>query len=154
MDQRINTIITDNNRLESNLIHNIDKKTLFIFNKCLSQFDITFQQSLVLLYISKNEKVYQKDIEKYMGLKNPSVTSLIKSLMARDFIYRVKDEKDGRYFHLHLTPKSTEILDDIISVFYQFNEKTGKILSDDEQETFITLLEKLSDGLDDIVKSF
>ena len=118
MDQRINTIITDNNRLESNLIHNIDKKYLLIFNKELAKFDLTFQQSLVLLFISKqNQAVYQKDIEKYMGLKNPSVTSLIKSLVSRDFIYRVKDEKDGRYFHLHLTPKSTEILDDIISVF-------------------------------------
>lgn len=153
MDQRINTIITDNNRLESNLIHNIDKKYLLIFNKELAKFDLTFQQSLVLLFISKqNQAVYQKDIEKYMGLKNPSVTSLIKSLVSRDFIYRVKDEKDGRYFHLHLTPKSTEILDDIISVFYRINEKIGGILSKEEQTTFITLLEKLSDGLDALVK--
>ncbi len=153
MDQRINTIITDNNRLESNLIHNIDKKNLLIFNKELAKFDITFQQSLVLLFISKQDHaVYQKDIEKYMGLKNPSVTSLIKSLVARDFIYRVKDENDGRYFHLHLTPKSTEILDDIISVFYRINERTGSILTKEEQATFITLLEKLSDGLDELVK--
>lgn len=153
MDQRINTIITENNRLESNLIHNIDKKNLLIFNKELTKFDITFQQSLVLLFISKQEQaVYQKDIEKYMGLKNPSVTSLIKSLVSRDFIYRVKDENDGRYFHLHLTPKSTEILDDIISVFYRINEKTGSILTKEEQATFISLLEKLSDGLDELVK--
>lgn len=87
-----------------------------------------------------------------MGLKNPSVTSLIKSLVSRDFIYRVKDENDGRYFHLHLTPKSTEILDDIISVFYRINEKTGSILTKEEQATFISLLEKLSDGLDELVK--
>lgn len=154
MNQRINDIISDHNKFLINTLHTTDKKYSIIFNKELSKFNLTSQQAISILFIGKfeNQNIYQKDLEKYMGLKNPSVTSIIKNLISQGFVYRIKDEKDGRYYHLHLTSKSHEIIDDIVDSICDVNEKTASILSSEEQETLEKLLEKWNAGLIKLIK--
>lgn len=146
MNEKYKIITADNNLLISNLIHNIDKNLLRLYNRGLSKYKLTMQQSLTILFIanSNKEKVFQIDIEKYLGLKNPSVTSLIKNLVSNGYVYRVKDEADGRYFHLHLTEKSVSIKDDLAKTIYEINEYIESILSKDEFDTLTALLIKVS----------
>ncbi|MBR3347285.1 MAG: MarR family transcriptional regulator [Solobacterium sp.] len=146
MNEKYKTITSENNTLISNIIHTIDKNLLKIYNRELSRYGLTMQQSLVILYIgnSDKEKVFQIDIEKYLGLKNPSVTSLIKNLMANDYVYRIKDETDGRYFHLHLTEKSLAIKDDLAKAIYNINQDFENRLTKDEHAALVTLLQKVS----------
>lgn len=154
MNKNIDNIISEHNTLISNLIHSIDKKTLSMFNKELSRYDLSFQQATVILYIAKykDQKVYQKDIETYMGLKNPSVTSLIKNLINNDFVYRIKDENDGRYFHLHLTPKSLNIKDDLIDTIQNTNTYIESLLQKNEYKSLIDSLIKINEKLTNIDK--
>lgn len=149
MNQRINEIISDHNKFLINTLHTTDKKYSVIFSKEIGKFNLTSQQAISILFIARFEKenIYQKDLEKYMGLTNPSVTSIIKNLISQGFVYRIKDEKDGRYFHLHLTTKSHEIIDDLVDTICDVNEKTASILSIEEQETLEKLLEKWNAGL-------
>lgn len=134
MKNEINAIISDNNVLISNLIHSIDKKIFSLFNKELSRYNLSFQQTMTILYIAKHkdENVYQKDIESYMGLTNPSVTSLMKNLINNDFVYRIKDENDGRYFHLHLTEKSLAIQDDLVDTIQNANKYIETLLGNEK----------------------
>lgn len=152
MESKLDQIISDSNNLISNLIHSIDKKILLSFNKELSRFNLSFQQAMIILYIAKHsgEKTYQKDIEIYMGLKNPSVTSLIKNLISNDFVYRIKDENDGRYYHLHLTPKSLAIKDDLIDSIQNMNVYIETILNEKEYKSFISSLVKINEKLKNI----
>lgn len=143
MNEKYKIITSENNTLISNMIHAIDKNVGKIYNRELKKFGLTMQQSLVILYIANNnkEKVYQIDLERYLGLKNPSVTSLIKNLMANGYVYRIKDETDGRYFHLHLTDKSLAITDDLAEVIYNINTMIENTLSTEELQTLASLLE-------------
>lgn len=76
MNKDIQILTSEHNGLIGNLIHELDKKTLTVYNTALKEFNITFQQAMIILfiYVSK-EEIYQKDIEKQMGLTNPSVTA-------------------------------------------------------------------------------
>ncbi len=146
MNDKYKIITAENNLLISNLIHNIDKNLLKLYNRRLSKYKLTMQQSVTILFIanSDKEKIYQIDIEKYLGLKNPSVTSLIKNLISNGYVYRVKDEDDGRYYHLHLTEKSLSIKDDIAKTIYDINEYIESILPKDEFDTLTSLLVKVT----------
>lgn len=154
MDHRIHQIISDHNKFLINTLHTTDKKYNLIFTREINKLGLTPQQAISILFIGKfeDENIYQKDLEKYMGLKNPSVTSIIKNLISQDFVYRIKDEKDGRFFHLHLTKKSHDMIDDIIRIICEVNEKTASILSSEEQETLEKLLEKWNAGLIEIIE--
>lgn len=156
MNKRINEIISDHNKFLINTLHTTDKKYNIIYTKEISKLGLTPQQAITILFIAKYEddNIYQKDLEKYMGLKNPSVTSIIKNLISQDYIYRVKDEKDGRYFHLHITEKSKGLVDQIIDIICNVNEKTANILTKEEQEELERLCEKWTAGLLKIIDTY
>lgn len=64
MDQRINTIITENNRLESNLIHNIDKKTCSSLIKSSQSLILPFNNPLsYFLFQNKNKLFIKKTLK-------------------------------------------------------------------------------------------
>lgn len=144
MNKDIQLLTSDHNDLIGNLIHEFDKKTLAVYNTALKEFNITFQQAMIILFIyMSKEEIYQKDIEKQMGLTNPSVTSLVRNMISKDFVYRIQSVKDARYFHLHLTPKSLSIVDEIASKIIESNKNLLAPLSDEEAVTLQRLLCKL-----------
>lgn len=71
-------------------------------------------------YIANSEKVFQIDIEKYLGLRNPSVTSLIKNLVSNDYVYRIKD--------------------DFANAIYNTNQMIDNTLSKEEHDMLTSLL--------------
>ena len=144
MNKDIQILTSEHNGLIGNLIHELDKKTLTVYNTALKEFNITFQQAMIILfiYVSK-EEIYQKDIEKQMGLTNPSVTALMRNMISKDFVYRIQSIKDARYFHLHLTPKSLSRADEIASKIIKTNKILLAPLSKEEVVTLQRLLCKL-----------
>lgn len=80
-------------------INNIYEKE---FNNLLRGIGITSSQCAVLDYLlgSSKEFVNQKDIEKALSLKNPTVTGILKRLDEKGFILAVpsNQEKDARTF--------------------------------------------------------
>lgn len=71
-------------------------------------------------YIANSEKVFQIDIEKYLGLRNPSVTSLIKNLVSNDYVYRIKE--------------------DFANAIYNTNQMIDNTLSKEEHDMLTSLL--------------
>ncbi|MEE3488827.1 MAG: MarR family transcriptional regulator [Bulleidia sp.] len=137
--------------LISDLAHDIAKRTLAVYTSRLKEYGLTFQQTMVILltarYQDTEQKIYQKDLERMLGLTNPSVTSLVKTLVANDYIYRIQDESDGRYYHLHLTPKSAGMTEDLARTIHESNEMFENLLTKKENEQLIPLMQKLSDQL-------
>lgn len=150
MTHKLDDIISSRNLLATNIIHNIDKRDLLVFNKRLAPYELTFQQAIAILYIANHddEPVYQKDLEKYMGLTNPTITSLVRRLIAGNFINKVKDEKDSRYFQLHLTKKSLELIDELAQIVREVNQIQKEAFSAEEYDHLCHLLLRLSDYMD------
>lgn len=81
------------------------------FNNLLKTVGITASQCAVLDYLfrSSEEVVNQRDIEKALSLRNPTVTGLLKRLDEKGFILSVQNEQDKRRKNIYLTEKAYDI---------------------------------------------
>lgn len=89
-------------------INNIYEKNL---NERLKKLGITSSQCAVLdfLFYTNEDEVSQKDVEKALSLKNPTVTGILKRLDEKGFILCVPNAKDKRKKNIYLTEKAYDI---------------------------------------------
>ena len=89
-------------------INNVYEKE---FNNRLRTLGITASQCAVLdyLFVRSKEAVTQRDIEKALCLRNPTVTGLLKRLDEKGFILVVPSNKDKRCKNIYLTEKAYDI---------------------------------------------
>jgi len=81
------------------------------FNQLLKTIGITASQCAVLDYLfrSSEEAVNQRDIEKALSLRNPTVTGLLKRLDEKGYILSVPSGIDKRCKNIYLTEKAYDI---------------------------------------------
>ena len=89
-------------------INNVYEKE---FNNRLKRLGITSSQCEVLDFLlqSSKDEVTQRDIERALNLKNPTVTGLLKRLDEKGFILSVPSGKDTRCKNIYLTEKAYDI---------------------------------------------
>lgn len=89
-------------------INNIYEKD---FNNQLKRLDLTSSQAEVLDYLFRcdEEEVNQKDIEKALSLKNPTVTGILKRMEEKGFVMILPSEKDKRCKNVYLTEQAYDI---------------------------------------------
>ena len=113
----------------------------------LKQFDITAHQFGILLTVLKKENLTQRDIVKYTNGDEPSTTRVIARLETKGFIVRVQDKDDKRKRLVSLTNEGKSLLEKMIPYAKEENKKLVNKLTNEEQETFLNLLRKVSSGL-------
>lgn len=89
-------------------INNVYEKE---FNNRLRTLGITASQCAVLDYLfdCEKEEVTQRDIEKGLNLRNPTVTGLLKRLDEKGYILSVPSNTDMRCKNIYLTEKAYDI---------------------------------------------
>ena len=89
-------------------INNVYEKE---FNNRLRTLGITASQCAVLDYLfdCDKEAVTQRDIEKGLNLRNPTVTGLLKRLDEKGYILSVPSNTDKRCKNIYLTEKAYDI---------------------------------------------
>ena len=89
-------------------INNVFEKEL---NDRLRGIGITSSQCAVLDYLfhTNEEEVSQRDVERNLNLKNPTVTGLLKRLDEKGYILCVPNEEDKRKKNIYLTEKAYDI---------------------------------------------
>lgn len=89
-------------------INNVYEKEL---NERLRKIGITSSQCAVLDYLfrTSKEEVSQRDVEKNLNLKNPTVTGILKRLDEKGYILCVPNANDRRKKNIYLTEKAYDI---------------------------------------------
>lgn len=89
-------------------INNVFEKDL---TEQLKTLGITSSQCAVLDYLfqADKEEISQRDVERHLNLKNPTVTGLLKRLDEKGFILCVPNTKDRRKKNIYLTEKAYDI---------------------------------------------
>ena len=89
-------------------INNVYEKDL---NERLRKIGITSSQCAVLDYLfrTSKEEVSQRDVEKNLNLKNPTVTGILKRLDEKGYILCVPNARDRRKKNIYLTEKAYDI---------------------------------------------
>ncbi len=89
-------------------INNVFEKEL---NERLKTIGITSSQCAVLDYLfhTNKDEVNQRDVERSLNLKNPTVTGLLKRLDEKGYVLCVPNGEDKRRKNIYLTEKAYDI---------------------------------------------
>lgn len=102
---------------------------------------------LVLRRTRQGEKVCQKDIEKHVNLRASSVSTLLTTLEKKGYLVRKVSDGDARTKYLTLTEKGNVLCEEKKLYMDRCDALVQSALTEDEQETFITLLNKIMSGI-------
>lgn len=123
-------------------INNIYEKEL---NERLKKLGITSSQCAVLDYLfhTNKEEVNQRDVEKNLSLKNPTVTGILKRMEEKGFILIVPNTTDRRKKNIYLTEKAYDIQRKMDADRRKLDRRLIIGLSKKEVETLSKGLEKV-----------
>ena len=102
----------------------------------------------LLKLIDKSNNISTKDLAQELDVRPSSLNERLVKLEQDEFVRRDRDPDDQRVFIIELLPKGKQHLAAIIQEHLSFNEKLAKILTKEENDTLISLTEKLAIGLE------
>ena len=86
-------------------------------------------------------------------LSQPSITGIVDKLEERGLVERVRSLEDRREVLIAITEKGNQTYAKGMDLHRQFVEKTLSALEDDEARSLVSLLKKLAEASDDVVKA-
>lgn len=111
-------------------------------NDKLKEMGLTYAQANVLMQIKK-EPVNQDDLGKKLLLDKARISRLVKQLEATGYIDKKISAKDKRSYHISLSEKGNNRMQDIIMILDESNEKMLAGINDDEIKQLLHLLDRL-----------
>lgn len=120
-------------------------------NERLKKLGLTSSQCAVLDYLFNAglEEVSQRDIERGLNLKNPTVTGILKRLDEKGFVLAVQSAEDKRKKHVYLTEKSYDIQRKMEAQRKKLDRMLCRGLSGKEKAAAERLLLRMLDNLAD-----
>ena len=130
-------------------INNVFEKEL---NERLRDTGITSSQCAVLDYLfhTSRAEVSQRDVEKNLNLKNPTVTGLLKRLDEKGYILCVPSANDKRKKNIYLTEKAYDIQRRMESDRRKLDRELTRGMTKREVEALRRNLEKLLYNISDL----
>jgi DNA-binding MarR family transcriptional regulator len=122
--------------------NNIDKTGL----------DITVDQTLLLIIISNNSKLSQKEMAELLFKDYASVTRMIELMVKKDYIKREINEKDRRRFNLIISDKGTKSLKSLESTILENRSTALYGLREEEIIQLNTSLQKIINNCKNPIK--
>lgn len=127
------------------LLYMVAHKCSLTYNKKLKEFSISMQQAAILAVIDLigNGAMNQKTLSKEMCVKESSVSSIVKTMIKNNFIYKEQSKEDARNQILKVTEKGKEIMERLKNSAEKLENELYGHLSDDEINNLIAILKKM-----------
>ena len=113
-------------------------------NRNMSAYNLTSIQADVLMYILNNyqsQEVNQLDIQAVFKLTNPTVSGIIDRLEEKEFIKRVRSERDARYRRLVPLPKGEALFEALRFSAREAEDNIVRNMTPEEAAEFSRLLD-------------
>lgn len=120
-----------------------------MYNQYGSPFDVTASTGFVLLNIDQVEGTPATKIAPLMGLEARSLTRMLKTMEEKNWIYRKKDDNDGRSVRIYLTELGKEKREFARKAVKQFNAKVKDMVSEQDLNTFIQVSRTVTQLIED-----
>jgi DNA-binding MarR family transcriptional regulator len=116
-----------------------------ISQKNISQIvsDITVDQCLLLIILSKNPDYSQKEIAELIFKDTASITRIIELMVQKNYLLRKINESDRRKFDLEITEKGVKTIELLTPIIYKNRQDALDGLSENEIELLDKLLTKI-----------
>ena len=113
------------------------------FEKRLREFDLTFGEQVIIMFLSRNEEVNQDAISKRYMIDKGMVAKTLNKLETKGFISREQNPDNKRENIISLTQKGVDILNNIKNIIDEWNEILYEEMSEDE----IVCMKKLTNKM-------
>lgn len=140
----------------SDLFKKIANEQKVQLNNGTAQQGVTYVQSLVILYLLDTQQhqeaeyeVSQRDLERYLSLKGPTVTSLLNRMEENGFIVRQKSNRDSRANCIYPTEAGLSMVPSFYLVLSRVESIMTKGMTEEEKTQLKTLLQRVLANLED-----
>ena len=117
-------------------------------NKKSSEYGITGVQSRVIHYVaSKDEDIFQKDIEANLHYRRSTVTGILNLMEENGLIKRVSVDYDARLKKIVVTDKGLCIKNRISKDINNMEKRLKTGLTQEELDTFFVVTDKIINNL-------
>ncbi len=111
-------------------------------------FGVGIVEWRVIALLAVEPETTANSVSNVIGLDKALVSRTVKKLKELEIITISKSEKDGRHQYLSLSPKGKALHDEILTVALERESKLLEVLSQDERELLISLLQKLNNQVE------
>jgi len=118
-----------------------------IMQNYLDETGVYQAQHRLLMEISHNPSVSQKDIANSMGVSAASIAVSLKKLKKGGYINKEIDEGDNRLNQITITEKGKEVVEQSKKIFDLADRKVFEGFTEEEKSTLFILLRKLDANL-------
>jgi len=109
----------DNLKLEKQLcfpLYAVSKEIIRKYKPLLDKIDLTYTQYLVMLVLWENKELNVKEIGDKLYLDSGTLTPVLKSLEAKNYISRNRSVNDERNLIISITEEGNKLKDDALEV--------------------------------------
>ncbi len=128
------------------LLYKVAHKCLEGNSNGLKKYGISTPQAMILGMIGhefKGQDITQKDISNKLGIKESSVSSVIKTMIKNNLLTKEQSNIDARKYILKLTKKSNEMLEEIKRYYIEYEKVFLSVLDEKEKVLLENILSKL-----------
>jgi MarR family transcriptional regulator, transcriptional regulator for hemolysin len=125
------------------LTNQTNKKIMRYLNSKLEVYDITLEQWNVLLKLSQQDKIKQKQLAENVDKDQPTLARILDILERKKLVVRKPSEKDKRAFSVQITEKGINLRKQVAPSLEIFFQTIIEGISDEEVETYKSVLLKI-----------
>lgn len=118
-----------------------------LISKELQEYGIGSGQYAFLLQLYRKDGVSQEELAKLLLVDKATVARAIKKLEEENLVYRVRNEKDKRYYKVFITEKALNIKEEVFNKLHAWDETIKQSLTKEEEAQMIYLLQKITNSL-------
>lgn len=119
------------------------KRITEAFGQRLQGSGITRIQWIALYYIQDHEKISQRQLAHLMNISDSSAGRLLDRLQRDGHVRRVPSKKDRRVTLIELTEEGKEVIEELLPIGTEFQDKLMTGIEEREMEIFQSVLERM-----------
>lgn len=120
-------------------------KIVNLYNLIAAKHNLTQASGYVLLNIDEKSGTPATKIAPLMGMKNTSLSRMLKKMETKNYIYREKDETDGRLVKIFLTVKGIEKKEITKKVVKEFNQYILNKIPKDDLNCYFKVIDQINE---------
>lgn len=125
-----------------------NKKMLYFLNVMLEKYDITTEQWTVLLNLSKQSIINQKNLAQLVKKDQPTLTRILDILQRKGLVERQVSTEDRRAFLIAITEKGSQHVKEIIPYIETVFSSILEGISEEELKVYKAVLRKMDENLE------
>lgn len=113
----------------------------------LKEYNLGFNEQVILMYLLKNENSNQESISKYFMVDKGAIAKTISKLEEKGFIKKNENPNNKRENLITLTQKGKNVIDQMKELLSEWESNINKGLSEDEIVSINRIANKMADNI-------